>query len=191
MLRLRSTTPAAWTDVALADLDAFLRDHAHNERKVSQSALALAKDNPHRVELVDAMIELAREELDHFQQVYQHLRARGGTLGFDQPDPYMTALRKLCRKQDVDHYLLDRLLVFGVVEARGCERFLLIADALPAGELKDFYHELTRSEARHHAMFTRFARDLYPIDVVAERLDAILDAEAVINRVLPLRPALH
>ena len=35
-------------------------------------------------------------------------------------------------------YLLDRLLIGSLVEARGCERFGLIAQALPDGPLKHF-----------------------------------------------------
>ena len=192
MLRLRSQTPVLWTEIVQRDLDTFLRDHAHNERKVSQSALALAKDNPHRVELTDAMVELATEELDHFRQVYARLRERGVTLGFDQPDPYMTAMRKLCRKSDTDEYLLDRLVVFAIVEARGFERFHMMGEALPAEDpLKGFYQDIARSEAQHRALFLRLAKRFFPEDIVMVRLDELLDEEARILAILPLRAAVH
>lgn len=191
MFSLRHPTPPEWAAVAVADLDAFLRDHAANERKVSGAAVWLAVHFPDHDELVEAMIALAREELEHFQQVYERLRQRGAGLGQDAPDPYMTRMHELIRKRVTRHHLLDRLLVFGVVEARGCERFRLLEEALPEGELRRFYAELVRGEARHHALFLRLARRYYPADVVSQRLEEILTAEAEIARTLPLRPALH
>lgn len=191
MLRLRSDTSPAWVDAVCADLDAFLQDHAANERKVSHSALTLAVQHPTRRPLVDAMIELAREELDHFARVYEHLVARGRTLAQDAPDPYMGALRRLVRTAEVETYLVDRLITFAVVEARACERFALLAAALPDTALRAFYAELTRAEARHHALFLRLAQQYAPREAVALRLDEVLDAEAAIVAALPVRPALH
>ncbi len=191
MLELRHTTPASWTAVALGDLDAFLRDHAANERKVSGSALWLAVHYPDHEELVTAMIELAREELAHFQLVYQVLRERGHGLGQDYPDPYMGRMHRLMRKGVTREHLLDRLLAFAIVETRGCERFRLLADALPAGRLRDLYVNLVGAEARHHAIFLRLAKLYYPAAEVAAQLDRLLDGEAEITRALPLRPALH
>lgn len=191
MLRLRHATDPRWTDAVLADLDAFLSDHAHNERKVVGSALALAGHHPLRSDLVRAMTELAAEELGHFGQVHALLLARGATLGFDQPDPYAGPLNKLLRRRDVNEYLLDRLLVFAVVEARGCERFKLLADALPPGDLKEFYTELFRCEARHHGLFTGLAQQIFDRATVLARLDEILEAEGAIVARLPFRAALH
>lgn len=191
MLRLRSATPGAWLEAVCADVDAFLQDHAANERKVSGSALQLAVQHPDRPVLVDAMVALAQEELAHFAQVYARLRARGCGLALDAPDPYMGALFRLIRKADVGEFLLDRLLVFSVVEARACERFGLLADGLPDTDLRAFYAELTRAEARHHAIFVRLAQAVAPRPAVAARLDAVLDAEAAIVATLPVRPALH
>lgn len=191
MLKLRYETPAAWADLATAHLDKFLQDHASNERKVSQSALTLAVHHPSRIELVDAMVELAQEELQHFAHVYALLKDRGVRLAPDAPDPYMGAVRRLVRKHPADVYLLDRLLVFGVVEARGCERFNLIAEALPTGPIKEFYTHITRSEARHHALFVRLAKLYFDAELVSHRLDVLLCAEADIVRGLPLRAALH
>jgi tRNA-(ms[2]io[6]A)-hydroxylase len=191
MLRLRTTTPAAWTEAVAADFDAFLQDHAANERKVSGSALRLAVQYPERRPLVDAMVGLAREELEHFQRVYDLLVARGATLAQDAPDPYMGALRQVMRKRDVEEYLLDRLIVFGVVEARACERFTLLSHTLADERLRDFYRVLGRAEARHHGVFLRLAHRYACCSVVAARLAEVLDAEAEIVAGLPVRAALH
>ena len=92
---------------------------------------------------------------------------------------------------DNEERLLDRLLTFGIIEGRGCERFMMIAEALPVGELKTMYVELVRSEARHHASFLHLVRPLYSEDVWRPRLNSLLDAEAEIVANLELRAALH
>ncbi|MCA9583149.1 MAG: hypothetical protein KC416_15225 [Myxococcales bacterium] len=73
MLDLRARTDSRWTEVVLADLDKFLLDHASCERKASATALSLVCHYPDRPELVRAMIDLAREEPEHFTQTYEHL----------------------------------------------------------------------------------------------------------------------
>ncbi|MFO0751207.1 MAG: tRNA-(ms[2]io[6]A)-hydroxylase [Myxococcota bacterium] len=191
MLRLRHDTSPAWAEAVLADFDAFLQDHAANERKASQSALVLASHHPRHVELVEAMLEVTEEELAHFREVWTMLRKRGLTLGHDAPDPYISRFFKALRRHDQAGYLLDRLLAFGIVEARGCERFTLLAEALPAGELRDFYAGLVASEARHHALFVRIAKSLFDPAEVDRRMDELLDAEAEVVRGLPIRSALH
>jgi len=192
MLRLRTATPPAWFEAVRQDFTAFLQDHAANERKVSQSALVLATHYPERPELIDAALEIADEELAHFRLLWGILKARGATLGFDAPDPYMKAMFAPMRKKLMAEYRLDRLLVYAIVEARGCERFGLVADALgPDDPLGVIYRDLERSEARHHGHYLRLARLYFPADVVSARLDTLLDHEALVIASLPLRPALH
>jgi tRNA-(ms[2]io[6]A)-hydroxylase len=191
MLRLRTDTSDAWVEAVAANIDAFLADHAANERKVSGSAMRLAVQYPERRPLVDAMVGLAREELDHFVRVYELLVARGAGLVQDVPDPYMGAMRALMRKRDIEEYLVDRLIVFGVVEARACERFTLLGRTLPDPALRDFYRRLARAEARHHGLFLRLAHRYAPCRAVVDRLNEMLDAEAEIVASLPIRAALH
>ena len=191
MFRLRFDTPPAWGEAIAADFVAFLQDHGHNERKVAAQALALAQQHHRRTALVADMIALAQEELSHFAAVHDLLAARGHTIGQDQPDPYTGPLRKLLRKRDVNEYLLDRLIVFSVIEARGCERFKIASEVLPEPELRDFYRELFVCEARHHGLFLDHARRLFGRERADARFDALLDAEAEVVRSLPIRAALH
>ncbi len=192
MLRLRIATSPLWTACVRPDFTTFLQDHAANERKVSQSALILATHYPERPELVDAALEIADEELAHFRQCWDLLKARGATLGFDAPDPYMKLVFAPMRKKLVDEYLLDRLVAYAIVEARGCERFGLVADAFGDDDpLGRFYRDLERSEARHHGHYLRLARLYFPADAVSERLETLLDVEAEAIRTLPIRAALH
>ncbi len=191
MLELRVATDSAWVEGVKADLDAFLIDHAACERKASATGMAFVARYADRPTLVEPMIAFAREELEHFHRVYRVLAARGLTLGPDRKDAYVVRLRQFIRPRPSDEHLLDRLLVAAVVEARGCERFGLLARALPEGDLKTMYVELERSEARHHGLFLRLARELFDDAMVRARLAILLDAEAAIVADLPLRAAVH
>ncbi|MEE2960032.1 MAG: tRNA isopentenyl-2-thiomethyl-A-37 hydroxylase MiaE [Myxococcota bacterium] len=191
MLRLKCETPAEWVRLVDDQLESFLRDHAHNERKVAGSAMTLLAHHPNRPELVEAMTDLAREELSHFRAVFEKLQSKGWALGFDDKDTYMAKMAHALRRKDTDLYLLDRLLLFAVIEARGCERFKLLGDRLGDLEMRNFYAALARAEARHHALFLRLARLYFPLEMVQERLDGLLEHEASVFSDLPLRPALH
>ena len=165
--RIRSRTPAAWLDKVRSDLDVFLQDHAACERKASATAMTLASHYRDKEELVTAMVDLACEELGHFRRVYELIAARGGSLGADAKDLYVGRLLRLVRRGP-DEYLLDRLLVAGVVEARGCERFRLLAEGLDA-TLAPLYRDFATSEAVHAALFLRLARTYFPSEVVEAR----------------------
>lgn len=189
--RLRYRTPAAWAEVALADFDELLRDHAFCERKAHASAMKFAARHPERVELVDAMLELATEELQHFRQCWTLLRKRGVPLGHDAPDPYVIGLREALRGGTRDDVLLEQLLTAGIIEARSCERMGLVATALQDEELRRFYQRLCAAEARHEAMFVRLALTYFDEDRVQTRLAELLDHEAELVQRLPWRASLH
>jgi tRNA-(ms[2]io[6]A)-hydroxylase len=189
-MRLRLATRPAWTEAVLADFDAFLLDHAANERKASASALALVAHYPDRALLVERLIALAIEELRHFQDVQARIAERGLVLGPDVRSEYLRRLTAEFREGS-DAYFLDRLLTAAVVEARGCERFGLVAAGLPEGELRDFYRELARSEVRHQGLYEDLARSYFDETAVRSRLDQILDAEALVVESLHVRAALY
>ncbi len=190
MLRLRTATDPAWIDVVLDDFDTFLVDHAACERKASATALKLVSHYSDRTALVRELIPFAQEELDHYRRVMEVILDRGLATRPDEKDPYVGALLREVQRGP-DRYFLDRLLVLGVVEARGCERFGLVADALEPGPLKDLYIDITRSEARHHGLFVRLAKEYFPAARVDGRLEELLDAEGEIVARLPLRAAVN
>jgi tRNA-(ms[2]io[6]A)-hydroxylase len=194
MLDLRAPTSSRWVEVVLDHFDEFLLDHAACERKASANAIALVTHYPDRRELVRAMIELAREELEHFQRVHQIIEERGLILTSDRKDPYLRAL--LAQVQSGrEQYFLDRLLVAGIAEARGCERFALIATALTKCdrdvELGRFYEDLARSEARHSDLFVDLAGTYFAPEAVSTRLGELLEHETRVLSELPISPALH
>jgi tRNA-(ms[2]io[6]A)-hydroxylase len=192
MLELRFATPATWLDAVFSDFDAFLLDHAACERKASATGMSFVVRYPDKTSLIEPLIEFAREELEHFHIVYRLVAERKLTLVADYKDPYVNTLRNRCRTAG-EALLLDRLLVAGVVEARGCERLFLVAEALSHRDprLATIYLELARAESRHHGLFFRLARGLFPADEVAERAAELLDFEAELVRSLPHRAAVH
>jgi tRNA-(ms[2]io[6]A)-hydroxylase len=190
MFKLRYPTPAAWSDTVVAAMDEFLPDHASAEYKASGMAMSMTLHYRDKPELVSAMIDLAIEELAHFREVVKIMETRGLVLQKDEKDAYVNSLRGRMRKGS-DAYFLDRLVVAAIIEARGAERFGLVAQALPAGDLKDFYTLITRSEEKHYSLFTDLANRYFPSPTVSQRLDELLDHEAQLVSTLPIRAALH
>jgi tRNA-(ms[2]io[6]A)-hydroxylase len=100
------------------------------------------------------------------------------------------ALIDECRSGREDRFL-DRLLVASVVECRGAERFRMVYEALPLGDLKTFYHNLWASEAKHGNIFVKMALNYFEESEVYSRLKEINHVESKILADLPVKPALH
>ena len=192
MLDLRFPTPPEWLDAVFADFDAFLLDHAACERKAAATGMSFVVRYPDKTALIEPLIEFAREELEHFQIMFRIVNERGLILADDYKDAYVNALRSQVRNGG-DGMLLDKLLVAGIVEARGCERLFLVAEALRLKEspLAESYLELARAEARHHGLFFRLARSCFTDEVIDARAAALLDYEAELVKRLPHRAAVH
>jgi tRNA 2-(methylsulfanyl)-N6-isopentenyladenosine37 hydroxylase len=190
MYVLGFATPSQWLDAVLTNFDAFLVDHAAAEKKAAGMAISMLSHYPDKPDIVNAMIDLSLEEMMHFREVVKFLHQRGLQLAADQKDPYVNALRAHTRT-GTEVYLLDRLLVASIVEARGCERFGLIAEALPSGDLKKFYRAITESEHKHQDLFLDLAQRYFATEQIEHRLQELLVIEANIVRQLPILPALH
>jgi tRNA 2-(methylsulfanyl)-N6-isopentenyladenosine37 hydroxylase len=192
MLDLRFKTPPEWLTTVFADFDAFLLDHAACERKAAATGMSFVVRYPDRSALIEPLIEFSREELEHFQIMYRIIHARGLRLSDDYKDVYVNALRSQVRNGG-EVMLLDKLLVAGIVEARGCERLFMVAEALAAREspLAEPYLDLARAEARHHGLFFRLARAYFADEEIDARAATLLDYEAELVKRLPHRAAVH
>ncbi len=160
MLCLKVPTDAAWAAAAIREINATLVDHAHCEMKAATNALSLAMRHSADVDLVLAMTELAKEELEHFRRVVVLLAARGVELGPPPVDAYAAELRRAVSTLPRDAHappVVDRLLVGAVIEARSCERFQLLAAASDSDEHRGLWNELLASEARHYRTFVDLA----------------------------------
>src|ERR1051325_1926160 len=119
----------AWLATALGDLDAVHADHLHCERKAAQSALSLIRSYPERGDLVAAMARLAHDETRPVAQVAALLVRRGQPASYHRGDDSAAARRREIRVREPDR-LVDRLLVFAIIEGRSAERLALLAGAL-------------------------------------------------------------
>jgi tRNA-(ms[2]io[6]A)-hydroxylase len=189
MLCLKQPTDRGWATEALLDVDAVLVDHAHCEMKAASNVLSLAGRSPADFELVRALTDLAREEIDHFQRVLSMLAARHIALGPPPVDEYAVELRRvvgaLPREPSMTP-LVDRLLVGALIEARSCERFKLLAEATAEqtrhADLHEMWSELLAAEARHYRTFVDLAmRASAGADLrVAARLEQLAHLEGAI-----------
>ena len=82
-------------------------------------------------------------------------------------------------------------LIAGIIEARGCERFGMVAESLPPGPLQEFYRGLTRAESQHGALFYRLARTYFDDSEAAERQEELFVRESEIVQAIPIRPVVH
>lgn len=185
-LPLVATDPR-WLPIALDDLDAVHADHLHCERKAAQSALSLIRSYPERTDLVTAMARLAHDETRHVVQVSQLMTRRGQPAAYDFGDDYAAALREHIRKGEPQR-LLDRLLVFAVIEGRSAERLGLLANALEDPKSRALYADLATAEIRHRNIFLGLARDADPSTWRTRAAElAVLEADILANRAISAR----
>ena len=177
-------------EIVLADFDTFLLDHANCERKASAFAMSLVAKYPDRTRLTGALIDLALEELEHFREVHVLLEQRGLALRRDDPDPYVQQLLAVAR-HGRDSRLIDRMLISSVIEARGAERFRILAETIKDPALQDFYERLWKSEAKHAHQFAHLLLKEFDENLVYPRLEELVAIEADILPTLKVRPAMH
>ncbi len=179
MLHLQSDTSTRWLLQVDQHLNEILIDHAHCEQKAASTAMDLMFDYVEHEDLCRRLTEIVREELEHFELVRDLLKQRGVRFCRLKPGTYGRKLKELVRRQE-PHRAVDRLLVAAIIEARSCERFVLLRDHLTDPQLKDFYGSLYESEARHHATYVRFAGEFASEDEVQGRLHDLAVLEAAI-----------
>lgn len=192
MLNLASRTDPAWIQRALEHVDEVLLDHAHCEKKAASTAINLIFRYPERPQLTLPLSALAREELEHFEQVVAVIRSRSGEFRRQQPSPYASRLFAAVRTHEPAR-LLDTLLCCALIEARSCERMQLLAQRLEDPVLRELYQGLLACEARHHATYVDLARNL---EIVAEpqlrlRLAELAAHEASVLEDAPAEPRMH
>ena len=193
MLGLKLETDPRWVEIAETDIPEILTDHAYCEQKAASNAISIVIAYPYHNELVEEMLKLAKEELEHFEMVFKKLRERGLGLGFERKDHYVNELYKFMRKGfSKEIALIDRLLFAAMIEARSCERFKLLSERLNDPDLREFYRELMISEAGHYTTFLAFARKYGEgVEDVNRRWKEWLDHEATIIKGYGKKQSIH
>ncbi|MGZ0172433.1 MAG: tRNA isopentenyl-2-thiomethyl-A-37 hydroxylase MiaE [Planctomycetales bacterium] len=179
MLHLHSASSERWLTQVDRNLKDILIDHAHCEQKAAATAMNLMFDYVENEDLCREMTEIVTEELEHFHLVIDLIKKRNIRFYRMKPGTYGRKLKELARRQE-PHKAVDHLLIAALIEARSCERFVLLRDHLDDPELSDFYGSLYESEARHHSIYVRLAKHYATEDEVDARLEELAAAEAAI-----------
>ena len=179
MLHLHSNSPDRWLRQVDQSLNEILIDHAHCEQKAASTAMDLMFDYVEHEDLCQQMSEIVREELEHFHLVRGLLKERGVRFCRLKPGTYGRKMKELVRRQEPLR-AVDRLLVASLIEARSCERFVLLRDHLSDPQLSLFYGSLYESEARHHTTYVRLAKSFASEQEVHKRLDELSIRESAI-----------
>jgi tRNA 2-(methylsulfanyl)-N6-isopentenyladenosine37 hydroxylase len=192
MFRLKLPTDPRWVNIVEKNIEEILTDHAFCEQKAATNAITIVVKFPEKTDLVTAMLELAQEELSHFQQVHQKLIERGFVLGKERRDEYVNLLYDFQRKGGSrEVHLIDRLLFGAMIEARSCERFKVLSDNINDADLREFYRMLMVSEANHYTMFLNFAKKYAEGHDVEKRWQEWLDYEGEIIKGFGVKETIH
>ncbi|MFH4969132.1 tRNA-(ms[2]io[6]A)-hydroxylase [Gaetbulibacter sp. M240] len=192
MLGLKLPTDPRWVNIVEKNIEDILTDHAFCEQKAASTAISLIVSFPEYTELVQEMTALVKEEISHFKMVHDKIIDRGWTLGRDRKDEYVIQLVNFFPKGGSrTTQLVHRLLYAALIEARSCERFRLLSEALEDQELAAFYKNLMVSEANHYTMFLGFARKYGERKEVDKKWHDLLDYEAKIMADLGKSQTIH
>jgi tRNA-(ms[2]io[6]A)-hydroxylase len=190
MLNLHAASPQRWLAQVIDHLDILLIDHAHCEKKAAGTAMNLIFQYVENEPLCQEMTTIVNEELSHFHMVLDLLKQRSVRFRRIPPGRYGSQLHLLIRKQEPQR-AIDRLLVAGLIEARSCERFGILREALSDRKLASFYDNLFESEARHHSTYVRLAKMYGDDDQVMQRLGELAEAEWEIISTGDALPRMH
>lgn len=181
MLGLKLPTDPRWVNIVEKDIEEILTDHAYCEQKAASNAITVIVRFPEYSDVVEAMGELAKEEMEHFQMVHQELLKRGYKLGEERRDEYVHDLLKFTKKGGGrEQQFVEKMLFGAMIEARSCERFRLLSEEIADPALRVFYRELMESEARHYTMFLKFAKKHATTIDVDKRWQEFLTYEATL-----------
>ena len=188
MLGLKLETDPRWVNIVEKNIEEILTDHAYCEQKAATNALSIMISYPYHTDLVDEMLTLAKEELTHFEMVHQKIKDRGLNLGFERKDEYVGELYKFMRKgHKKEIVLIDRLLFAAMIEARSCERFKRLSEALEDKYMRDFYRKFMESEAGHYTLFIELAETYTAKEKVTPRWNEWLQYETTIMQEIEVR----
>ncbi len=188
ILGLQLPTDPRWVDLAGISLEAILTDHAWCEQKAASSCISLIQRYPEKEKLVNELSPIVTEEWGHFRLVVAELNKRNLTLGRQRKDDYVNELMKFQTKSGSDEdRLLDKLLIFALIEARSCERFKRLSEGLKDDYLRNFYRRFMESEAGHYHLFIDLSLTYVNREKVRDRWREWLIYEAGVMQLMEVR----
>ncbi len=188
ILGLQLPTDPRWVDLAHISLEEILTDHAYCEQKAATSCISLIQRYSNKEKLVTELAPIVTEEWGHFRLVLAELKKRNLHLGRQRKDEYVNKLLTFQKKDGSDEErLLDKLLIFALIEARSCERFKRLSEGLNDSYLSNFYRRFMESEAGHYTLFIELAETYIDKELVRKRWQQWLEFEAELMKNLAVR----
>ncbi len=188
ILGLQLPTDPRWVDLANISLEEILTDHAYCEQKAATSCISLIQRYSDKEKLVNELAPIVTEEWGHFRLVLGEMNKRKLTLGKQRKDEYVNKLIEFQNKGgNYNERLLDKLLIFALIEARSCERFKRLSEGLNDAYLCNFYRRFMESEAGHYSLFIELAETYIDKEIVRIRWQQWLEYEAGIMKALAIR----
>lgn len=188
ILGLQLPTDPRWVNLAEISLEEILTDHAYCEQKAATSCISLIQRYSDKDKLVKELAPIVTEEWGHFRLVLHELHKRGLNLGKQRKDLYVNKLMEFQRKGgSPKEVLLDRLLIFALIEARSCERFKRLSEGLEDEYLKNFYRRFMESEAGHYHLFIELAEEYLGAEMTRARWKEWLAYEADVMKNMETR----
>ena len=158
-------TSDRWLKLAKGNLPLLLQDHANCEKKAAGTAMNLIFRYEFHRELQERLAQLVREEMLHYEQVLSLMKDRGIKWHYLPAGRYAKGLLKHKRTHE-PAAMVDVLIIGAFIEARSCERFSALADAIDDEKLARYYKYLLKSESRHYEDYLNLARS-----ITDERID--------------------
>lgn len=188
ILGLQLPTDPRWVNLTEISLEEILTDHAYCEQKAATSCISLIQRYSDKDKLVKELAPIVTEEWGHFRLVLHELHKRGLNLGKQRKDLYVNKLMEFQRKGgSPKEVLLDRLLIFALIEARSCERFKRLSEGLEDDYLKNFYRRFMESEAGHYHLFIELAEEYLGAEMTRARWKEWLAYEAEVMKNMETR----
>lgn len=184
-------TQNEWITTVLNDFTSFLKDHADWERRSSKMAMALVARYPHKEEAVPPLIDIAVNEMKHFQQVQRILARRKVPLNAEMSDNLYQKQLTWQARQGRETRFFDHVIIAAVSALRAAERYGLIAKKAQGKRMAQFYDRLSAEEQEMAETYLSLLEQDYSLHEVAERLEYFLAEEEKVLNELELRPALH
>ena len=195
MLGLKLPTDPRWVNIVEKNIEEILTDHAYCEQKAASNAISMIVKFAQFPDLVQAMTEIAREEMEHFGIVHSKMLERGLKLGFERKDPYVNDLAAYLKKRNsggsFENQFVNRMMFAAMIEARSCERFRILSEEINDVDLREFYRSLMESEARHYTTFLNFARKYGKGIDVETRWNEFLEFEATLMKKYGTSETMH
>jgi tRNA-(ms[2]io[6]A)-hydroxylase len=188
ILGLHLPTDPRWVNLAEISLEEILTDHAYCEQKAAISCISLIQRYSDKDKLVRELSPIVTEEWGHFRLVLAELDKRKLKLGKQRKDEYVNELMTFQKKDGGEEdRLLDRLLIFALIEARSCERFKRLSEGLDDEYLRNFYRRFMESEAGHYHLFIELSETYIDKAKVRKRWQEWLTFEADLMKRLNVR----